>query len=327
MDCSLPGSSSLEFSRQEYWSGLQWPPPGDLPSPGIEPSSLLSPELAGMFFTTNTTWEAPTLCFYWSRILGACSLSKGAEKKKTRLVLSRSSSVSHPCFRPYHLLHCWKQSRTSLISPLKDWRLELKLQYFGYLMQWADSLEKTLILGKIEGKRRREQQRMRWLDGITDSKDMDLSKLWKTVEDRGVWRATVYRAAKSQTWLSDRTITRTPEHSIVLESHLSRQRLKELSEAWWPHASALRLLTVSTVWPPRFQLRGPRCQVQSSFPEHCSRAAGSRETSSLSTTVSHVSTILHWINHLILFLMRLSFQGLIIFPGHRTLADHTSSPF
>ena len=60
-------------------------------------------------------------------------------------------------------------------------------------------MEKTLILGKIEGKRRREQQRMRWLDGITDSKDMDLSKLWEIVEDRGVWHATVYRVAKSQT--------------------------------------------------------------------------------------------------------------------------------
>ena len=121
MDCSLPGSSSMEFSRTEYWSGLQWPPPGDLPNPGIEPSSLLSPEFSGRFFTTNTTWEAPTLYFYWSRILGACLLSKGTEKKKTGLVLSRSSSVSHPCFCPYHLLPCWKQSRTSLISPLKDW--------------------------------------------------------------------------------------------------------------------------------------------------------------------------------------------------------------
>ena len=163
--------------------------------------------------------------------------------------------------------------------------LKLKLQYFGHLMQWADSLEKTLRLGKTVS-RRREQQRMRWLDGITDSKDMDWSKLWEIVEDRGVWRATVYRVAKCQTWLSDWTITRTSKASIVLESHLSRQRLKEFSEAWWPHASGLRLLTASTVWLPRFQLRGPHCQVQSSFPAHCSRAAGSREASSLSTTES-----------------------------------------
>ena len=76
--------------------------------------------------------------------------------------------------------------------------LKLKLQYFGHLMERADSLEKTLMLGKIEGKRRRGQQRIRWLDSITDSVDMSLSKLWKTVEDRGAWRATVHGITKSQ---------------------------------------------------------------------------------------------------------------------------------
>ena len=75
--------------------------------------------------------------------------------------------------------------------------LKLKLLYFGHLMQ-KDSLEKTLILGKIEGKRRRGQQRMRWLDSITDSVDMNLNKLQEIVEDRGAWRAIVHRVTKSQ---------------------------------------------------------------------------------------------------------------------------------
>ena len=77
--------------------------------------------------------------------------------------------------------------------------LKLKLQYFGHQVQRADSLEKTLMLGKIEGKKRRGQQRMRWLDSITDSMDMNLSKLWEIVEDRGVWHAAGHGVAKNQT--------------------------------------------------------------------------------------------------------------------------------
>ena len=105
---------------------------------------------------------------------------------------------------------------------------ELKLQYFGHLMRRTDSLEKTLMLGKIEGRRRRGWQRMRWLDGITDSMDMSLSKLQGLVVDRKAWRAAVHKVTKIRTWLSDWTDTDVLNKCIlnlceVLWSHVKEE--------------------------------------------------------------------------------------------------------
>ena len=104
-----------------------------------------------------------------------------------------------------------RRSNQSILKEISPWcsleglMLKLKLQYFGHLMRRADSFEKTLMLGKIEDRRRRGQQRMRWLDGITDSMGMSLSKLWDLVFGREAWHAVIHGVIKRRTWLSDYT--------------------------------------------------------------------------------------------------------------------------
>ena len=166
---------SMGFPRQAYWNGLPFPSPGDLPNPGIKPRSLMSTCIARGFFTTSPSWETCHTIIVF-----------------TILCLSLYSRVP----RDQNKLGC-----STTEYSLERLMLKLKLQDFGHLMCRANSLGKNLMLEKIEGRKRRGRQRTRWLDGITDSMDISLSKLQEMVRNREDYHAAVHGITKSRTQL------------------------------------------------------------------------------------------------------------------------------